>query len=206
MCNDGLLTLNTGIVDPGWHGRVSSFILNFGKDKHPLVKGDVFLRITFHKLSAEDPIGRKEVDDGQYIVDRRRRMVKDFSPYFLNLPDIIQRSVDASFGNLRDVATKYVPMFAAGLALLTFLLNFATLGLVQRWFQPSDDRLLQRIQILERQLEIRESPRGGPASPQQLNSSSPRGSPDTTAPATPAPTETPSAPAPSAPTVRHQRL
>ena len=33
LCNEGLLTLNTGIIDPDWNGRVSSFILNFGKDE-----------------------------------------------------------------------------------------------------------------------------------------------------------------------------
>src|ERR1051325_451384 len=55
LCNDGLLTLNTGIVDPGWRGRVSSFILNFSKNDHLLTTGDVFLRISFHKLAASDP-------------------------------------------------------------------------------------------------------------------------------------------------------
>src|SRR5882757_5481980 len=52
LCNEGLLTLNTGIIDPNWNGRVSSFILNFGKDDRLLLSGDVFLRVTFHELSV----------------------------------------------------------------------------------------------------------------------------------------------------------
>src|SRR5260370_24267431 len=42
LCNDGPSTLNTGIVDPSWNGRVSSFILHFLKDDPLLLSADIF--------------------------------------------------------------------------------------------------------------------------------------------------------------------
>jgi|HubBroStandDraft_6_1064221.scaffolds.fasta_scaffold387416_2 deoxycytidine triphosphate deaminase len=174
LCNEGLLTLNTGIVDPGWRGRVSSYILNFSKNDHLLLAGEVFLRITFHKLNASDPRNFTDVNDAQYVADRRKRIVETFSPYFLDLPKIIEKSVDANLGKFRDAAVKYIPAFAAGLAVLTFLLNFATLTLVQRWLQPNDaakaelyrsaleqqdSKLLHRIEVLERQTKSNDESR-----------------------------------------------
>jgi deoxycytidine triphosphate deaminase len=32
LCREGILAINTGVVDPGWEGPLSSLMLNFGKD------------------------------------------------------------------------------------------------------------------------------------------------------------------------------
>jgi deoxycytidine triphosphate deaminase len=159
LCNEGLLTLNTGIVDPNWNGRVSSFILNFGKDDRLLLSGDVFLRITFHELSSSTladfgSIPEQTSSDESYIGERRRNMVERFSPEFLNLQKIIQGSVAATFDKYRQLLIFYLPTGAILLAALTFFLNFATLNLVQKWVQPNDAakaELLRRS--LERQVE-----------------------------------------------------
>src|SRR6267143_781828 len=31
LCNEGILALNIGVLDPGWDGPISSFLVNFGK-------------------------------------------------------------------------------------------------------------------------------------------------------------------------------
>lgn len=46
----GLLALNVGIVDPGFHAPLSSVLINFGAKRKTLKVGDSFLRITFEKL------------------------------------------------------------------------------------------------------------------------------------------------------------
>jgi hypothetical protein len=159
LCNEGLLTLNTGIVDPGWNGRVSSFILNFGKDDRLLLSGDIFLRVTFHELSIPTstdlgPVPEQPSSDEAYIAERRRNMVERFSPEFLNLQKIVQGTVAATFDKYRQLLIFYVPIGAILLAALTFFLNFATLGLVQKWVQPNDSAKAELLRSsLERQAE-----------------------------------------------------
>jgi hypothetical protein len=159
LCNEGLLTLNTGIVDPSWNGRVSSFILNFGKDDRLLLSGDIFLRVTFHELSISTstdlgPVPEQPSSDEAYIAERRRNMVERFSPEFLNLQKIVQGTVAATFDKYRQLLIFYVPIGAILLAALTFFLNFATLGLVQKWVQPNDSAKAELLRSsLERQAE-----------------------------------------------------
>src|ERR1041385_9038537 len=49
LCNEGILPLNIGIVDPGYEGPLSATLLNFGKKPFPLSRGKIFLRLTFHE-------------------------------------------------------------------------------------------------------------------------------------------------------------
>jgi deoxycytidine triphosphate deaminase len=159
LCNEGLLTLNTGLVDPGWNGRLSSFILNFGKDNRLLLAGDVFLRITFHELSSPaDPdyfgsLPERDATDHSYIAERKRNMVGKFSPEFLNLQRIIDKSVAATFEKYRQLLLVYVPIAAIVLAALTFFLNFGILSLVQKWVQPND---AAKAELLRHSLEQQE--------------------------------------------------
>ncbi|MGX1348237.1 dUTPase [Bradyrhizobium elkanii] len=158
LCNEGLLTLNTGLIDPGWNGRLSSFILNFGKDDRLLLSGDVFLRITFHELSFSTnhefgSFPEQALADRVYIGDRKRNMVDRFAPEFLNLQKIVDRSVAATFEKYRQLLLVYVPVAAIVLAALTFFLNFAILGFVQKWVQPND---AAKAELLRNSLERQE--------------------------------------------------
>jgi dUTPase len=158
LCNEGLLTLNTGIIDPGWNGRVSSFILNFGKDDRLVLQGGVFLRVTFHRMSSLDAqtvLDLPEEDpqsDQSYIADRRRNIVERFAPEFLNLQKIVKSTVAETFDKYRQVLIYYVPVGALLLAFLTFFLNFGILGLVQKWVQPND---AAKSELLRASLERR---------------------------------------------------
>jgi deoxycytidine triphosphate deaminase len=50
LCQEGILALSIGIIDPRFEGRISSFLINFGKRDKLIQHGDVFLRTTFHHL------------------------------------------------------------------------------------------------------------------------------------------------------------
>ena len=49
LSRQGLLALNTGILDPGYEGPLSATVVNFGKSDSLLNHGDTFLRLTFHE-------------------------------------------------------------------------------------------------------------------------------------------------------------
>lgn len=47
LCNEGILAINIGVIDPLYCGSVSSFLINFRKNSYVLAAGQVFLRLTF---------------------------------------------------------------------------------------------------------------------------------------------------------------
>jgi deoxycytidine triphosphate deaminase len=51
-CEDGLLVLNTGIVDPNYKGPLSGTIINFRDTPYPLKHGLPFLRLVFETIDA----------------------------------------------------------------------------------------------------------------------------------------------------------
>jgi deoxycytidine triphosphate deaminase len=73
LCNDGILALNTGIVDPGWDGPLSTPLLNFGKTSHVLRSGDQFLRLLFHGHAAEghEPLSVRVASAGVLLATMR---------------------------------------------------------------------------------------------------------------------------------------
>jgi hypothetical protein len=138
LCNEGVLALNIGIIDPGWDGPLSSFLVNFGRHERLLAKGDVFLRLTFQKLAhGVEKIPSPFGDEAAYLTDRRRRVQGRFGNTFLNVSEALQQLTKQTFDTYRTQILAYVSLAALGLALLTFFLNFANIT-TQRWLQTGD--------------------------------------------------------------------
>ncbi|MBB4364342.1 deoxycytidine triphosphate deaminase [Bradyrhizobium sp. CIR18] len=151
LCNEGVLALNIGIIDPGWKGPLSSFLVNFGKNERLLAKGDVFLRLTFQKLEQDvDKLPSTFVDDQSYLADRRRRVQGRFGNTFLNVSEVLQKLAKETFDTYRTQIFTYVSLAALGLAFLTFFLNFANIQ-TQRYLQTGDAAsLLASRDVFER--------------------------------------------------------
>ena len=139
LCNEGLLALNIGIVDPGWHGKISSFLVNFSKLERRLVAGEVFMRVTFENLSSTSSFAKVvNIADEVYVSSRQVNSVARFSTTFLDLSSLTAGLVDATFKRYRNGFLALVSAAAFVLALTTFFLNFGNLLLVQRWIVPND--------------------------------------------------------------------
>ena len=136
LCNDGVLALNIGVIDPGWEGKVSSFLVNFSNHERLLTTGETFLRLTFQQLNSTVP-GGNSVSDETYLSDRRHQVVGRFAKTFLNLSEVVSSLTDESLRRWRLTLLMYVAPAAFGLAVLTFLLNFGSLYLVRSWLEPS---------------------------------------------------------------------
>lgn len=135
LCNEGVLALNIGVIDPGWEGKVSSFLVNFSKHERLLTQGETFLRLAFQPLSSNTS-SPNAVPDEAYISARRHQAVGRFGRTFLNLPEVIAALTDESLRQWRVRILTYVAPAALALALLTFLLNFGSLYLVRTWLEP----------------------------------------------------------------------
>ena len=84
----GILSLNQGLIDPGFEGRISSSAINFQEKPVQLKQGDTFLRIVIHKLTQEVGTALK-VSDDEYTKEKLRESCL-YPESFLNLPKQIE--------------------------------------------------------------------------------------------------------------------
>lgn len=93
LCRSGILALNTGIIDPEYDGYISTVIINFRKEPYTIKKGDVFLRIVFHRFCEDATVVRERDGDG-YL-----EYVKGVSADTLSYPETFL-DVDNSVNNI----------------------------------------------------------------------------------------------------------
>jgi deoxycytidine triphosphate deaminase len=94
LCEQGILVLNTGILDPGYRGPLSGTAINFRKTSFKMKRGEVFLRLVFEETSNKDvsradaprPIAGEKIS-----LYRSERMVlaQAYGSTFLNLRSMI---------------------------------------------------------------------------------------------------------------------
>jgi dUTPase len=144
LCNEGVLALNIGIVDPGWSGPISTAFINFGKDDFILEKGEKFLRLTFHSAgatpskrgatadfrdqAARDPNKAAEFRE-KYIKKVRHRARHHFGDTFLNLGSRLAREQ-------RRAAIKNLPIYGFAAALFSIALTVRLAFHISRRGEP----------------------------------------------------------------------
>ena len=120
ISNSGILAINIGIVDPGYKGRLSSVLINFGRTKFDIKSGTDFIRMTFHEF--EKPvkpipvIDGLNVSDSRYIKQKKEEARGYLDETFLSLnrvEDKIKKSIIVSM-------LKYVSAISLIIALVAF--------------------------------------------------------------------------------------
>jgi hypothetical protein len=150
LCNEGILPLNIGIVDPRYHAKLSSFLVNFGKDDRLIRKGEVFIRLTFQNLDTPSTKVRFiNQDDDAYLWEKIKNISERFSSDFRDLTLLTRKLTKELFNEYLVRILTFVGGVALVLGIITFLLNFGNLLLVQKYLVPSDTT---RAEILNKQL------------------------------------------------------
>lgn len=127
MCNEGLLTLNIGVVDPGWNNHLSTPVLNFSSERRLLQVGDPFIRITYHEISeASGSDRRSEIPNGpseDYDRVIRARAVGGFGKSFLNINQLVGKASRKENARFKEAMLKYVPIGAFSLAFFALMVT-----------------------------------------------------------------------------------
>lgn len=122
LCNEGILPLNIGIIDPGYKGYLSATLLNFGNKNFMLNEDEVFLRVTFHRCEnyVKDTSEKKSnfLTQEAYVKDRKKK-VMNFSNTFLNIDKYIDKAAKSLFWK----AVGGVAVASIVLALFAFLVT-----------------------------------------------------------------------------------
>ena len=137
LCNDGVLALNIGIVDPGWKGPLSTAFVNFGKQTVRLRKGQQFLRLTFHNINEQSDVSENIVDRDEYIADVKKKADEQFGSSFLNISTILARQQRKAFFTNLPI---YGLAFAMFTLLVSTILTFVSIGFshYSQWRAPRD--------------------------------------------------------------------
>ncbi len=138
LCHRGLLTLTTGIIDPGYDGLISTTAINFHREAIELRPGDAFLRIVFHELKApKTPLAAQPLvlADDAYIKSRQDDS-RAYPPTFLNVPshiaDFLKKVKDEV---LQSLGTRFM-----GLVALTALLFTITNCVISVMLKLSEEK------------------------------------------------------------------
>ena len=124
LSNDGILALSTGIVDPGYEGRVASILINFGKDSFDLNRGESFLRLTFHKITRLPPdlfVNPPKYTEQEYRKQRRNMAIR-LPDTFLNIPQIESAVADRVSSVQRAYLTNALGVGSIILAVAAFVI------------------------------------------------------------------------------------
>jgi deoxycytidine triphosphate deaminase len=157
LCNEGVLALNIGIVDPEFFGPLQSTLINFGKSNFLIEAGDVFSRISFHAL--EDGNGAKPVE---LTYDKVKKNVRDdalkyLGTTFLDIEKTSEKAAEKAFGSYKTSMLIAVPLIAILIAALTFCLNFANIWAVHSRLKPEevakDEITTDKVDLRLKQLE-----------------------------------------------------
>lgn len=110
----GVLTLNVGVIDPGWEGPLAAMLVNFGNSDFTVNKGQPFLRIMFNSHS---PVAIK-ADARTMAAYKQEIAIKSrlFSNTFLNMDSLVSEVTEKIF-SLPKIVVK-LTAFAILLAIL----------------------------------------------------------------------------------------
>jgi deoxycytidine triphosphate deaminase len=130
LVDNGLLPLNIGIIDPGWEGRLSATLVNFGDGETKFIqRGDVFLRVTFmeHKQSKLAKVNA--ISDSEYIKLKRKKIAQNFGETFLGLHKFKHELTKEFDGKLTASEARVLPLRASVIVgIIALLLVAVQLG------------------------------------------------------------------------------
>lgn len=157
LSRQGLMLINASIVEPGYEGYLSCFLVNFSSKPITLKQDDLISKITFHQLS-EPPgdLAPLSIEDNKYE-EMLSEMAMRFDKSFMDITGIEDRAVQKA----RDAVKRWVII---GGVLVAFLLLWAQMEpLLSKWLwqkpgiytgtqRTEDVRLLKDIEIAQLKL------------------------------------------------------
>lgn len=133
LCNEGVLALNIGIVDPCFSGPLQSTLVNFGKITHRIKKGSVFGRITFHEQMTPTKHEKVVRSMDEVREEAQRDVDRYLGPDFLNFSKTVKAAAKEATSEYRNVLLWFAPVLALLLAAFTLFLNFGNMWRLEHY-------------------------------------------------------------------------
>ena len=155
LCNDGVLVLNTGLVDPGYNGTLSTIAINFSNSAQRIRPDTAFLRLVFHKLEGADAERADRVTAPTLEVLKARS--RHFGGSFLDVPGQADRITRAVTNEVMDRQRNAILLLISTIGFLFVMWNLGSFFLLARQTNAIADRTDRRgsaeLARLEKQMD-----------------------------------------------------
>lgn len=127
LSSKGVMLLNASIVEPGYEGPLSCFLVNFSSERVTLYPEDDIAKMIFHKLDkVPSNLKRKKITEKNYEYDLAMA-AKKYHQTFLDVTSISEKAADQAEKKIKGLAitTSIV---------LVLIITFATIEpLLSKW-------------------------------------------------------------------------
>jgi deoxycytidine triphosphate deaminase len=136
LCEEGILVLNTGILDPNYRGHISGTAINFRKTPYRIRRGDSFLRLVFEPTSTLEQTrynAPRPLLPNAMLNYRNDKMVKaqQYGNSFLNLKPLIRTLAEQVTGDLLTRDRRFLGFLIGAAALFFTALQVFTPSIVK---------------------------------------------------------------------------
>ncbi len=103
LTREGILAMNTGIIDPNYKGKISTLLINFGNGKKTISQNDALLRVTFAKVNEQNSNFPSIIEEDDVYLKKIIKSTDNFDSTFLNVRTIKEqwyRLLKNKLGNL----------------------------------------------------------------------------------------------------------
>lgn len=143
LCNRGIHVFNTGLVDPGYNGRLSTIAINFSRTPIQLAKGQEFLRFVLHELQGPK---QDAVDPTLHVGPRDEDLALRSLAYpstFLDVPGQTDRLIREVTNDVVDRQRNAMVLIISAVGFLFVLWNFGSYFLLSRQANVVADHVIQ---------------------------------------------------------------
>jgi hypothetical protein len=159
LCNKGILALNTGIVDSGFEGKLTSTLINFGKNEQYLSTQTAFSRLTVHRLDSPSTTETVKVSDIAVGTTAKEQVLSYLSASFLDISSTIEKASKSAFDRYRNTMLWAAPAVAIVISVITVGANYGNNWVAEKSYFATQDvakanaegELVRRISALEAQ-------------------------------------------------------
>jgi dUTPase len=142
LCNDGILVLNTGLVDPGYNGKLSTIAINFSDSDQRIRRDTAFLRLVFHQLTGADA-DREDAHTQTATLDDLKSRSRHISASFLDVPGQADRIMRELTNDVMDRQRNAILLLISTIGFLFVMWNLGSFFLLSRQTNAIADRTAQ---------------------------------------------------------------
>jgi deoxycytidine triphosphate deaminase len=143
LAQQGVMLLNASLVEPGYEGPLSCFLVNFSSERISLGPNEAIAKITFHTLNATPGQLRPQTITVAEYRKGLAKHAKKFHKSFMDVTGIEDRAVEKARGELRKLVL-------TGGVLVAILLVWATLEpIISKWVWQRSGRPITTLEHVE---------------------------------------------------------
>lgn len=117
LTKDGLLCLNTGIIDPGYDGHLGATLVNFSNKQRRVALNDRLFRVLFFEHEEIKELSEFRIDRSDYIKTSKQKSEDEFNSTFLDVQGLLEQAEKSAWAIVMNKSTaNIIPWVALAVA------------------------------------------------------------------------------------------